>query len=149
MSELYIIQNQHNLYLDKHGEWVDGSESQSLFRTAHKDEAINIKVEHAVRSPDLRLSLVLASTNEKGHIILEAPQSPEPLPSADPLDNPSSENHSQGDLSSASQSPTIDPTTGGLFTQDLQQNSLTSEELEAPQQAINEDPSAKQKELTP
>lgn len=68
MDPLYVIQNQHKLFLDKHGEWVDGSDSQTLYRTAHKDEAINVKVEHAVRSPELRLTLVPVTTNERGRI---------------------------------------------------------------------------------
>lgn len=68
MDPLYVIQNQHKLFLDKHGEWVDGSDSQTLYRTAHKDEAINVKVEHAVRSPELRLTLVPVTTNERGRL---------------------------------------------------------------------------------
>lgn len=68
MSEVYIIRNQDHLYLNKHGEWVDGSDSHTLFRTSHRDEALNMKVELSVRHPQLRLSLVTGALDEKGHL---------------------------------------------------------------------------------
>lgn len=82
MDQLYVIQNQHQHYLSKQGEWVDGSDNQILFRTAHKDEAINIKVEHAVRSPELRLKIVSVTTNDKGRIQLASAPSTQSIDSA-------------------------------------------------------------------
>ena len=70
MSEVYIIRNQDHLYLGKQGEWVDGSDSHCLFRTAHKDEALNMRVELSVRDPKLRLTLVTGAVDEKGHLAL-------------------------------------------------------------------------------
>lgn len=71
MSDVYIIRNQDDLYLSKQGEWVDGSESQSLFRTSHKDEALNVKVELSVRTPQLRLTIVPSALNEKGQLVFQ------------------------------------------------------------------------------
>lgn len=68
MSDVFIIQNQHQQYLDKHGEWADGREGNTIFRTPHKDEAINLKVEHTVRHPDLRLRIVSVKLDDKGRI---------------------------------------------------------------------------------
>jgi hypothetical protein len=70
MSEVYIIRNQDHLYLNKQGEWVDGSDSHCLFRTAHKDEALNMRVELSVRDPQLRLTLVAGALDERGHLAL-------------------------------------------------------------------------------
>lgn len=70
MSEVYIIRNQDHLYLDKQGEWVDGCDSHRLFRTAYKDEALNMKVELSVRHPQLRLTLVPGALDDKGHLVL-------------------------------------------------------------------------------
>lgn len=79
MSEVYIIRNQDQLYLSKQGEWVDGSDSQSLFRTAHKDEALNMKVELSVRDPKLRLNLVTVVLDEKGHLALRGSEAASPV----------------------------------------------------------------------
>lgn len=76
MQEVYIIRNQDYLYLNKHGDWVDGCESHSLFRTAHKDEALNMKVELSVRHPRLRLTLVSGALDEKGHLALHGGEAP-------------------------------------------------------------------------
>jgi hypothetical protein len=81
MTEVYIIRNQYQLYLDKQGAWVDGSDSQQLFRSRFRDEAINTKVELSVRQPDLRLTLVPGVLDERGHLCL-APASESVIDSA-------------------------------------------------------------------
>lgn len=83
MTVLYIIQNQHQHFLSKQGEWLDGSESASIYRTEHKDEAINLKVEHAVRQPELRLKIVTCTANEKGRLQLDATTPPSASTSID------------------------------------------------------------------
>lgn len=70
MSEAYILKNQFDLFLDKHGEWVDQAEPSSLYRTVHKDEAINIMVEHSVKNPDLRIKIETCELNAKGQLVL-------------------------------------------------------------------------------
>jgi len=47
MSDAFILKNQHDQFLDKHGEWIDQADVSALYRTAHKDEAINRMVEYA------------------------------------------------------------------------------------------------------
>ncbi len=78
MTEVYIIRNQDQLYLDKQGEWVDGSESHSLYRTAYRDEAINTKVELSVRHPQLRLTIVAGALDERGQVALAASEAMTP-----------------------------------------------------------------------
>lgn len=75
MYDVFILQNQHQQYMDKHGEWVDGRESQMIYRTPHKDEAINLKVEHTVRHPDLRLRVISVKLDDKGRIQIADSQS--------------------------------------------------------------------------
>jgi hypothetical protein len=75
MTEVYIIRNQHQLYLDKQGNWVDGSESHQLYRTHHKDEAINTKVELSVRHPELRLTVVPGALDARGQVCLTPAES--------------------------------------------------------------------------
>lgn len=84
MASVFIIKNQHNEYLDRSNEWVDASQAKSFYKTAHKDEAINQKVEIAVKRPDLRLKTVEAQTNEKGVL------SPEMIASESPKTEDSS-----------------------------------------------------------
>lgn len=75
MTEVFIIQNHDQSYLSKHGDWTDGSDANQLYRTHHKDEAVNMKVEQSVRNPQLRLSVVTGQLNEKGHLQLNRPSS--------------------------------------------------------------------------
>lgn len=86
MPKAFIFQNQHQQYLNKSSEWVDGSESQALLKTLYKDEALNIKAEQSVRNPELRLSIVPCTLNTKGHPELSAPTTqPKPHDESNPL----------------------------------------------------------------
>lgn len=70
MSSIYILQSQNDLYLSKSGDWVSGDQSKILFRTQHKDEAINQKVELTVKQPELRVSIGTAQHGDNGKLIL-------------------------------------------------------------------------------
>ncbi len=72
MSDVYILKNQYDLFLDKHGEWVDQADPSVLYRTVHRDEAINVKVEHTVKHPDLRIQVQACALNERGQLVLQA-----------------------------------------------------------------------------
>lgn len=65
-DDIFVIQNQDALFLSKHGDWIDGHNPHLVFRTHHKDEAVNVRVEHSVRDPFLRLRIITCATNEKG-----------------------------------------------------------------------------------
>ncbi len=66
MSIVYLLQNQHDQYLSKAGEWLEGDAASALYRTEHKDEAINRKVEFTVKNVELRIAIVKASLRENG-----------------------------------------------------------------------------------
>ena len=68
MTQFYLLKNQHNQFLDRSGTWVDSQTESSLFKTIHKDEAINQKVELIVKNPELRIFVESAVSEEDGKI---------------------------------------------------------------------------------
>ncbi len=53
MKTVFVIRNQNGHYLGRHGEWLDGSHVPALFRTEHRDVAVNELVEVNLRDFDL------------------------------------------------------------------------------------------------
>lgn len=76
MSELFILQNQDQLFLGKQKDWLDGRDLGSLFKTAHKDEAINQMFEVGSKDYTQRVKVLSCTANEKGLPIID----PELLP---------------------------------------------------------------------
>jgi hypothetical protein len=58
MSKVFIIKNQDNHYLDKHDEWVDGSEAAQVFRSPHRDIALNKLIDQNIRDVSIRGELI-------------------------------------------------------------------------------------------
>lgn len=58
MKTVFVIRNQNGHYLGRHGEWLDGSHVPALFRTEHRDVAVNELVEVNLRDFDLRGEVV-------------------------------------------------------------------------------------------
>lgn len=83
MNTIYLLQNQHKRLLNKQGEWVDGREASTLFRTPHRDEALNQMIEVNARDYTLRIRILECTLNERGIPLLKD----EDLP---PLGEPSS-----------------------------------------------------------
>ncbi len=79
MIDVYLLRNQHHEYLDRSGEWVNGSESKSLYRTEFKDEAINQKVKFSVKNAELRIEIATGTVEGKGKVILSDPPPPAPI----------------------------------------------------------------------
>lgn len=75
MSTLYLICNETNHFLAKSGEWTDTLRVNVVYRTVHKDEALNQLLEINAKDIGLRLRIVEASYTEDG-IQLLAPQPP-------------------------------------------------------------------------
>lgn len=87
MSELYILQNQDKLFLGKQKDWLDGRDRNSLFKTPHKDEAVNQRVEISAKDYRQRIALLLCPADERGLPVIEA----EDLPPAQPKPTKKSE----------------------------------------------------------
>jgi hypothetical protein len=62
---MYILHNQDGYFLTKSGDWSDGRELAPLFKTIHKDEAINQLFEANSKDYNLRLSLLECEINSK------------------------------------------------------------------------------------
>lgn len=71
MATIFLLQNQHKLLLNKHGEWCDGREANTLYRSVHQDEALNQMVEANSRDYTLRIKVLECETNERGLPLLK------------------------------------------------------------------------------
>lgn len=69
-NSVFVVKNQHGLYLSKQQEWVDGTEAQALYRTRHRDEAINTVFEVSSRDIYLRAETVVCELDAKGVPVL-------------------------------------------------------------------------------
>lgn len=82
MSELFILQNQDKLFLGRQNNWLDGRDLAALYKTAHKDEAINQMVEASAKDYRQRIKILSCGANEKGLPLIDPELMPEPLPKA-------------------------------------------------------------------
>lgn len=80
MSEIFILQNQDKLFLGKQNIWVDGRDLNTLFKSPHKDEAINQMFEASSKDYKQRIKVVSCPANEKGLPIIDQEMMPAPLP---------------------------------------------------------------------
>jgi hypothetical protein len=80
MSQTFILQNQDKLFFGKNKEWVDGYDANALFKTAHKDEAVNQMFEITSKDYKQRVKVILCELNEKALPILDSEIMPAPLP---------------------------------------------------------------------
>lgn len=88
MTPVFVVKNQLGLYLNKQQEWVDGSDNHALYRTVHKDEAINTVFEVSSRDMYLRAETLACECDAKGNpLVTVAPVSdataPDPVESTD------------------------------------------------------------------
>ena len=72
MTCVFVVKNHLGLYLSKQQEWVDGSDRHALYRTDHKDEAINTVFEVSLRDIYLRAETLACATDDKGNPIVTA-----------------------------------------------------------------------------
>lgn len=96
MNTLFVLQNQHGYFLGSKGlskssgksatghEWVDGQDLGALFRTAHKDEAVNMQFEVNAYDVNLRLSIKAYEANTKRQPVIPSEELPPPLPKHTP-----------------------------------------------------------------
>lgn len=65
MTQVYLIQNQQQLYYAKDGTWLDYKNAKKLFYSEHKDIALNQLIEVNSKHIDLRLILTEAKLDNK------------------------------------------------------------------------------------
>jgi hypothetical protein len=103
MTSVFVVKNQLGQYLNKQQEWVDGSDSHTLLRTPHKDEAINTVFEVSSRDIYLRAEAIACELDAKGNPIVDKATNDSAVASEEIEHDAESEN------SSAATDPTTDP----------------------------------------
>ncbi|MGK0442001.1 MAG: hypothetical protein ACJA0N_001808 [Pseudohongiellaceae bacterium] len=71
MSEVYVVKNQDGYFASKKKEWLDGRDPKALFRSPHKDEAINMVFELSSKDIHVRAVTELVELNDKKFPIVE------------------------------------------------------------------------------
>mgnify|MGYP003342168659 CR=1 FL=1 len=71
MKTVFIIRNQVGHYLGRNGEWLDGSHVPGLFRTDHRDVAVNELVEVNLRDFDLRGEIIGCEAEDGEYPVVE------------------------------------------------------------------------------
>lgn len=66
MNSVFVIQNQHGQFLSRQKEWLEKTEINALFKTPHRDLAVNEWVELTARDPDARARVVPVESSSKG-----------------------------------------------------------------------------------
>lgn len=92
MSKVFVVVNQHGLFADKHKEWTDGREPKLLFRSQHKDEAINLVFELSSKDIYIRAEAIEVDINEKKHPVVEV-TAEIPAPTAEPEETASTDSN--------------------------------------------------------
>lgn len=82
MTQTFILQNQDNHFFGKNKEWLDGYDANSLYKTIHKDEAINQMVEISSKDYKQRVKIIACNLDEKGLPLIALEIMPAPLPKA-------------------------------------------------------------------
>jgi hypothetical protein len=82
MSHTFILQNQDKLFFGKNKEWVDGYDANAVFKTVHKDEAVNQMFEITSKDYQQRVKVISCALNDKGLPVIEGDIMPAPLPKA-------------------------------------------------------------------
>ena len=80
MSQTFILQNHDKLFFGKNKEWVDGYDANSVFKTPHKDEAVNQMFEITSKDYKQRVKVIICDLDDKALPIIDADIMPAPLP---------------------------------------------------------------------
>ncbi|MEH6558551.1 MAG: hypothetical protein V7459_09445 [Oceanicoccus sp.] len=70
MSSVFVVKNQQGYFATKQKEWECGRDPKLLFRTAHKDEAINMVFELSSKDIDLRAEVITVDQDDKKHPVV-------------------------------------------------------------------------------
>ena len=72
---VFILQNQHDQFLDKSLQWVDSCNSGQLFKHAHRDITLNQLMELNAKDVQLRATIIACQLDAKGNPVLPTQQS--------------------------------------------------------------------------
>ncbi|MEH6469029.1 MAG: hypothetical protein V7725_05400 [Porticoccus sp.] len=77
---VFILQNQHDQFLDKSLQWVDSCNGGQLFKRAHRDITLNQLMELNAKDVQLRATIIACQLDTKGNPVLPIKQSTADLP---------------------------------------------------------------------
>lgn len=80
MTQTFILQNQDKLFFGKSKEWVDGYDANAVYKTLHKDEAVNQMFEITSKDYKQRVKVIICELDEKALPIIDSEIMPAPLP---------------------------------------------------------------------
>ena len=80
MNQTFILQNHDKLFFGKNKEWVDGYDANAVYKTPHKDEAVNQMFEITSKDYKQRVKVIGCELNEKALPIIDSEIMPAPLP---------------------------------------------------------------------
>ncbi len=80
MNQTFILQNHDKLFFGKNKEWVDGYDANAVYKTPHKDEAVNQMFEITSKDYKQRVKVISCELNEKALPIIDSDIMPAPLP---------------------------------------------------------------------
>ena len=76
MSKLFVVQNQHGLYWGKGTHWVGGEDNQRVYRSRHRDDAINLVFELSSKDVELRAQVLECELDHRDQPVV-TPADPE------------------------------------------------------------------------
>ncbi len=83
MKQVYVVRNQEGYFATKKKEWECGREPKLLFRSEHKDEAINMVFELSSKDIYLRAEAIAVNMNDDKQPVVEVTAPPKPKPAAE------------------------------------------------------------------
>lgn len=79
MRKAFIITNQYGHYLGKQREWLSGNDRRLLYRSEHRDDAVNTVFELSSKDFDLRASIAECDLDDQGQprvTVVDMPEQP-------------------------------------------------------------------------
>ena len=83
-KQLFILQNQDKYFLGKDNQWVDGTEPKDLFKTPHRDIAINHLFEVNAHDVEQRIQILACAIEGRSNPVIDPAIMPPPLPKPSP-----------------------------------------------------------------
>jgi hypothetical protein len=79
MTQIFLLQNQNKLFLSKQNKWVDGRDLGCLYKTRHKDEALNQLFEVNAKDYSQRIHVLGCPIKANGFPQIDPADLPAPM----------------------------------------------------------------------
>ena len=105
MSTVFVVKNQHGYFATKQKQWECGRDAKLLFRSPHKDEALNIVFELSSKDIYLRAEAISVALDDKQQPVVEVTAPPIPKPETEASDQQDDDAEEVTALASAETEP--------------------------------------------